>query len=185
MRFTGEGKLLRVFIGESDHFEGKPLYQALVERLRHEGMAGATVIRGIEGYGASSHLHTSRILRISEDLPLVVEIVDTAENVDRIIPVVDEMIGDGMVTIETVHVLTYRASKRQSVEVIADRLRILAEEARSLSSAPYRRHELEPSIHAAHDYGASERQIAQATGLPVADVRGIVESRRGEEGSSR
>jgi PII-like signaling protein len=110
MRFTGEGKLLRVFIGESDLHGGKPLYQALVERVRAEGLAGATVLRGIEGFGASSHLHTSRILRLSEDLPIVVEIVDTTENVDRILPVVDEMVGDGMVTVERVEVLTYRAT---------------------------------------------------------------------------
>jgi uncharacterized protein len=110
MRFAGEGKLLRVFIGESDLHGGKPLYQALVERVRAEGLAGATVLRGIEGFGASSHLHTSRILRLSEDLPIVVEIVDTTENVDRILPVVDEMVGDGMVTVERVEVLTYRAT---------------------------------------------------------------------------
>ena len=110
MRFAGEGKLLKVFIGESDLHGGKPLYQALVERVRAEGLAGATVLRGIEGFGASSHLHTSRILRLSEDLPIVVEIVDTTENIDRILPVVDEMVGDGMVTVERVEVLTYRAS---------------------------------------------------------------------------
>jgi len=110
MRFAGEGKLLKVFIGESDLHGGKPLYQALVERVRAEGLAGATVLRGIEGFGASSHLHTSRILRLSEDLPIVVEIVDTTENIDRILPVVDEMVGDGMVIVERVEVLTYRAS---------------------------------------------------------------------------
>ena len=108
MRISGEGKLLRIFIGESDHHEGKPLYQALVERVRAEGLAGATVIRGIEGFGASSHLHTSRILRLSQDLPIVVEIVDTTEQIDRILPIVDEMVGDGMVTVERVEVLTYR-----------------------------------------------------------------------------
>jgi len=112
VRFAGEGKLLRVFIGESDLHGGKPLYQALVERVRAEGLAGATVLRGIEGFGASSHLHTSRILRLSEDLPIVVEIVDTTENIDRILPVVDEMVGDGMVTVERVEVLTYRAVPR-------------------------------------------------------------------------
>ena len=109
MRISGEGKLLRIFIGESDHHEGKPLYQALVERVRAEGLAGATVVRGIEGFGASSHLHTSRILRLSQDLPIVVEIVDTTEQIDRILPIVDDMVGDGMVTVERVEVLTYRA----------------------------------------------------------------------------
>jgi PII-like signaling protein len=110
MRISGEGKLLRVFIGESDHHEGKPLYQALVERVRAEGLAGATVLRGIEGFGASSHLHTSRILRLSQDLPIVVEIVDTTEQIERILPIVDEMVRDGMVTVERVEVLTYRAA---------------------------------------------------------------------------
>ena len=81
-RLEGDGKLVRIFIGESDTWHGKPLYQAIVKRVREEGLAGATVTRGIEGFGASSHLHTSRILRLSEDLPLVIEIVDT-ERADR------------------------------------------------------------------------------------------------------
>jgi PII-like signaling protein len=112
MRFEGEGKLLRIFIGESDRFEGKPLFEAIVENARREGLAGATVLRGIEGFGASSHLHTSRILRLSEDLPVVIEIVDTEENIDRALPTLDGMVGDGMMTIEKVHVVTYRGSKR-------------------------------------------------------------------------
>ena len=114
MRSEGEGKLLRIFIGESDRFEGKPLYQALVEKARSEGLAGATVLRGIEGFGASSHLHTSRILRLSEDLPVVIEIVDTAETIDRVVPIFDEMIGDGMMTLEKVELVTYRARSKGS-----------------------------------------------------------------------
>jgi uncharacterized protein len=110
-RLEGEGKLLRVFIGESDTWHGRPLYQAIVQRVREEGLAGATVLRGIEGFGAKSHLHTTRILRLSEDLPIVIEIVDTAENVDRVIPVLDEMVEDGMVTVERVHILSYRQSR--------------------------------------------------------------------------
>jgi len=109
VRLAGEGKLLRIFIGESDRWHGKPLYQAIVEHLRAEGVAGATVIRAIEGYGARSHLHTSRILRLSEDLPLVIEVVDTHENIQRILPVLDDMVEDGMVTLERVEVITYRA----------------------------------------------------------------------------
>jgi uncharacterized protein len=109
-RIEGEGKLLRIFIGESDRWQGKPLYEAIVEHVRKEGLAGATVIRGIEGFGADSHLHTSRILRLSEDLPIVIEIVDTAENVDRILPSLDEMVGEGMLTVEKVHVIAYRGS---------------------------------------------------------------------------
>ena len=108
-RLEGEGKLVRIFIGESDTWHGKPLYQAIVQRVRSEGIAGATVVRGIEGFGASSHLHTSRILRLSEDLPLVIEIVDTAERIEAFLPILDEMVGDGLVTIEAVQIVAYRA----------------------------------------------------------------------------
>ena len=111
MRLQGEGKLLRIFIGESDTWHGKPLYQAIVLRLREEGLAGATVIRGIEGFGAKSHLHTSRILRLSEDLPLLIEVVDEAARIDAVLPVLDEMIEDGLVTLEKVEVVNYRANK--------------------------------------------------------------------------
>lgn len=111
MRLDGECKLVRVFIGDSDTWHGAPLYEAIVKRMREEGIAGATVVRGIEGYGATSHLHTARILRLSEDLPLVVEIVDTAEHVDRILPMLDEMVGDGLVTTERVQVVSYRGSE--------------------------------------------------------------------------
>lgn len=109
MRLEGEGRLLRIFIGESDTWHGKPLYQAIVQRLRAEGVAGATVIRAIEGFGAKSHLHTSRILRLSEDLPLVIEVVDREENIQRVVPILDEMVADGLVTLEKVEVITYRA----------------------------------------------------------------------------
>jgi hypothetical protein len=109
-RLDGEGKLVRIFIGESDRWHGKPLYQAIVQRVREEGLAGATVVRGIEGFGADSHLHTSRILRLSEDLPIVIEIVDTAENVERVLPLLDEMVEEGMVTVERVQVIAYRGS---------------------------------------------------------------------------
>ena len=110
MRLQGEGKLLRIFIGESDKWEGKPLYQAIVRRLREEGLAGATVIRGIEGFGAKSHLHTARILRLSEDLPLLIEVVDDAERIDAVLPMLDEMVQEGLVTLERVEVVHYRAS---------------------------------------------------------------------------
>ena len=109
-RLEGDGKLLRIFIGESDTWHGKPLYQAIVERVRREGLAGATVIRGIEGFGADSHLHTSRILRLSEDLPVVIEIVDTPERIDTILPMLDEMVSEGMVTVERVQIVSYRSS---------------------------------------------------------------------------
>ena len=110
-RLEGEGTLLRIFIGENDRWHGKPLYEAIVVAAREAGLAGSTVIRGIEGFGADSHLHTARILRLSEDLPIVVEIVDTAEHVEGFLPRLDEMVGDGMVTTERVHVLTYRSSR--------------------------------------------------------------------------
>jgi PII-like signaling protein len=109
-RLEGEGKLLRIFIGESDRWHGRPLYQAIVERAREEGLAGATAVRGIEGFGAKSHLHTARILRLSEDLPVVIEIVDTAERIDALLPLLDEMVEDGLVTIEAVHIVSYRAT---------------------------------------------------------------------------
>jgi uncharacterized protein len=112
MRLEGEGKLLRIFLGESDRWHHKPLYEEIVQTARKMGMAGATVIRGIEGFGAHSHLHTTRILRLSEDLPLVIEVVDTAENVDRLIEVVDPMIEEGLMTVERVHVLKYRANRQ-------------------------------------------------------------------------
>jgi uncharacterized protein len=112
MRMEGEGKLLRIFIGESDRWHGKPLFEAIVQLVRKEGLAGATVLRGIEGFGADSRLHTSRILRLSEDLPIVIEIVDTAENIDRVLPQLDPMVAEGMVTVERVHVIAYRGSPK-------------------------------------------------------------------------
>jgi PII-like signaling protein len=112
VKLEGEGKLLRIFIGESDKHGRKPLYQAIVEMLREEGMAGATVLRGVEGFGAKSHLHTARILRLSEDLPIVIEVADTAEKIEAIMPKIDEMVTDGMVTLEKVEVVTYRAQDK-------------------------------------------------------------------------
>ena len=111
MRLKGTGTLLRIFVGESDTWHGAPLYQAIVRRLREEGIAGATVIRAIEGFGAKSHLHTARILRLSEDLPLVIEVVDTEEHIRQVLPLLDEMVGDGLVTLEHVEIVTYRAGR--------------------------------------------------------------------------
>jgi hypothetical protein len=109
-----DAKLLRVYIGEADTWHGKPLYQAIVERMRRRGIAGATVLRGIEGFGAASRVHTSRILRLSEDLPVVIEIVDTPERIAEILPDVDEMLQDGLVTTETIHVVRYRGGRKAS-----------------------------------------------------------------------
>ena len=108
----GEQVLVRVFVGESDKWRHQPLSIALVERLRREGFAGATVFHGVDGFGARSVLHTSQILRLSEDLPVVIEIVDSREHVDRLIPILDEMVTEGLVTLETVRVLKYAPGNR-------------------------------------------------------------------------
>ena len=103
-------RLLRIFIGESDTHDGRPLYQAIVETLRRQGLAGATVLRGIEGFGKSSRLHTAHILRLSEDLPIVIECVDTDDKIEAVLPALDDMIGDGLITVERVEVRVYRAN---------------------------------------------------------------------------
>lgn len=103
-------RLLRIFIGESDTHDGRPLYQAIVETLRRQGLAGATVLRGIEGFGKSSRLHTAQILRLSEDLPIVIECVDTDDKIEAVLPALDDMIGDGLITLERVEVRVYRAN---------------------------------------------------------------------------
>jgi PII-like signaling protein len=109
---SGEQLLLRIFIGESDKWHHQPLATALVERLRREGVAGATVLRGIAGFGARSVLHSAHLLRLSEDLPLVIEVVDSEEHVERILPILDEMVGEGLVTLEKVRVIKYAAGSR-------------------------------------------------------------------------
>ncbi|HEX9644079.1 MAG TPA: DUF190 domain-containing protein [Acidimicrobiia bacterium] len=106
-----DNKLLRIFIGESDTHDGRPLYEAIVETLRREGLAGATVLRGIEGFGKSSRLHTAHVLRLSDDLPIVIECVDASAKIEAILPALDAMIGDGLVTLERVEVRLYRARK--------------------------------------------------------------------------
>jgi uncharacterized protein len=113
MRSESDGQLLRIFVGESDRWEGKPLYEAIVRRARAAGLAGATVLRGLEGFGAHSRLHTTRILRLSEDLPVVIEIVDEAPKIESFLPQLDEMVSEGMVTLERVRVIAYRAPEPQ------------------------------------------------------------------------
>jgi uncharacterized protein len=108
MQLPEYAELLRVFIGDSDRHHGKPLYEAIVEAARAHHLAGATVLRGYLGYGAHSRIHTAKILRLSEDLPIVVEIVDVPEKIEGFLPILDEMITEGMVTVEQVKVLTYR-----------------------------------------------------------------------------
>jgi len=108
MKLPSEAQLLRIFIGESDKYHGRPLYQAIVEDARGRGMAGATVLRGTLGFGANSRIHSAKVLRLSEDLPMVVEIVDTPERIEAFLPDLDEMIGEGLVTLEKVQVIVYR-----------------------------------------------------------------------------
>ncbi len=107
--FKGQRVLMRIHIGERDKFRGKPLYQEIVELLRRKHYAGATVYRGIMSYGASSHLHTDRFLELSVDMPIVVECVETEDRIDAILPELDEMIGGGLITLEKVRVIMYRA----------------------------------------------------------------------------
>jgi hypothetical protein len=103
------GQILRVYIGESDRWHHQPLYEAIVLKARETGLAGATVLRGAMGFGASSHLHTAKILRLSMDLPVLIEIVDSAEKIAGFLPFLDEVVTDGLVTIQEVHILKYRA----------------------------------------------------------------------------
>ena len=108
MDITGPAKMIKIYIGESDRYGGRPLAHALVRRLREEGVAGATVLRGVEGFGANSRIHTARVLRLSEDLPLVIEVIDRPERIAGILPIIDEMVGDGLVTMLDVSVVHYR-----------------------------------------------------------------------------
>ena len=108
MHIPEDGYLLRIFIGESDRWEGAPLYEAIVRKAKADGLAGATVLRGLMGFGANSRIHTAKILRLSEDLPIIIEIVDTLENVEKFADEIDPMMHDGMVTIERARVIRYR-----------------------------------------------------------------------------
>jgi PII-like signaling protein len=111
MMLPREGHLLRIFVGESDRFEHQPLYEWLVRKAREHGLAGATVLRGVEGFGAASRLHTAKILRLSADLPIVVEIVDTIEKIEAFLPVMDEAVTEGLATVEKVDIRFYRTAK--------------------------------------------------------------------------
>jgi len=104
-----EGTLLRIFFGEHDRHEGMPLYEWIVRRAREQGLAGATVLRGLEGFGAHSRLHTAKILRLSTDLPIIVEIVDTREKIEAFLPLIDGAITEGLATLERVQIRFYRS----------------------------------------------------------------------------
>jgi len=111
-KFEGERTLMRIHIGESDKWHGKPLYEAIVELLRKESFSGVTVLRGVAGYGGSSVYHTDKILRLSQDLPIILEVVETTERIDQILPRLDGMVEGGLVTLEKVRVILYRAAKK-------------------------------------------------------------------------
>ena len=110
MRIDGPALLARIYIGEADQHHGRPLYQAIVELLRERGIAGATVLRGIEGYGAKARLHTARILRLSEDLPILIEVVDREDRLRAILPELDALVVDGLITLESIEVIAYRGT---------------------------------------------------------------------------
>jgi uncharacterized protein len=118
MKITGDAKLLRIFVGESDRYHGQPLYEAIVHKAHDLGLAGATVWRGIEGYGAASRIHTAKILRLSEDLPIIIEIVDTEEKVRAAMPELDVIMeaagGGGLVTLEKAEIIKYTHGARGS-----------------------------------------------------------------------
>jgi uncharacterized protein len=111
MKLPSDAELLRIFIGESDKYNGKPLYEVIVELARKKNLAGATVLRGQLGFGADSRMHTAKILRLSEDLPIIIEIVDSPEKIADILPEIDAIIKEGLVTLEKVRVLAYRHSQ--------------------------------------------------------------------------
>ncbi len=109
MRIDGPALLVRIYIGESDHLDGRPLYEVIVETLRAQGIAGATVLRGIEGYGRAARLHTASLLRLSDDLPILIEVVDGEDRIRAILPQIDAMVPEGLITLEQVEVIAYRS----------------------------------------------------------------------------
>jgi PII-like signaling protein len=111
-KFEGERTLMRIHIGESDKWHGKPLYEAIVEMLRKEKFSGVTVLRGVAGYGGSSVYHTDKLLRLSQDLPIILEIVETTERIEQVLPRLDGMVEGGLITLEKVRVILYRAAKK-------------------------------------------------------------------------
>jgi hypothetical protein len=111
MKIPAEGKLLRIFIDETDTWNGKPLYEELILLARKQGLAGATAIKGFMGFGCQSRLHTTKLLELSEDLPVIIEIVDSEEKINDFIPSIDTMVAEGLITLERVNVIMYRARK--------------------------------------------------------------------------
>jgi hypothetical protein len=115
VKVEGEAQLLRIFIGESDRWQGAPLHEAIVAKARELGLAGATVLRGLAGFGARSRVHTTKVLRLSTDLPIVVEIVDRPERIETLLPHLDQMVDEGMMTLEKVHIIAYRHGSQATI----------------------------------------------------------------------
>jgi len=113
MKLPEEGKSLKIFIGETDHYQDRTLYEAIVLKARELNLAGASVFRGLMGYGAASRIHSIKLLRLSEDLPVMIEIVDTEENISKILPFLDETVQEGLITMEKVNIIRYRHSKEK------------------------------------------------------------------------
>ena len=113
MSLSGEGLLLRIYVGESDRHENQPLATALIERARNEGLAGATALRGLQGFGMHSTIHSANILRLSSDLPIVIEIADTVEKIEQFLPIVEEMVPEGMATLEKIQIIFYRSHRQE------------------------------------------------------------------------
>jgi uncharacterized protein len=111
-RFEGERTLMRIYVGESDQFHGKPLYQAIIELCRKEGFCGATVLRGVGGYGSSNRFLPEEILRSSQDLPIIIEVVEYTERIEMLLPRLDEMVDGGMITLQKAHVILYRPEQK-------------------------------------------------------------------------
>jgi len=133
MKTEAEMHRLRVFVNESDRWEGKPLYEAIVRAARDHGMAGATALRGIEGFGANGRIHTVKVLRLSEDLPIVIEVVDRPDRIAAFVPALDNMVAEGMMTIEKVHVVTYQRSNRAAED---DELQLESSEFMPVADGP-------------------------------------------------
>lgn len=111
-KFEGERTLMRIHTGESDKWHGKPLHEAIIQMLRKEGFSGATVLRGVAGFGGSSILHTDKLLRMSQDLPIILEVIEATDRIEAILPRLDEMVDGGLITLEKVRVILYRAAKK-------------------------------------------------------------------------
>src|SRR2546423_9545957 len=114
MKTEGQAHRLRIYVNESDRWEGRPLYETIVRAAREQGLAGATALRAIEGFGAGGRIHSVKVLHLSEDVPIVVEIIDTPERIAAFLPTLDKIVAEGIVTVEKVHVLTYRRNNNEA-----------------------------------------------------------------------